>query len=87
MAEGVKALPGGKVDSQAAADFVVGKFDRVKVIAVAAYDVDAIEAVLGDSGDEIDPQRDVDDLLLAVRGPIALEKLEADDMAVRTLHC
>ena len=87
MAEGIKALPGGKVDSQPAADFLVSKFDRVKVIAIAAYDVDAIETVLGDPRDQIDTERDVDDLLLAVRGSIALEKLEADDMSVRTLHC
>jgi len=81
-----EALARGKVDSKPFIDFLVSKLDRVKMIAVTADDVDAIEAVLGDAGDQVDRERDVNDLLLPVRSSIALKKLEACDMAVRTLH-
>lgn len=75
------------MDAESVSHLLVGELNWIAVIAVAAYDSDAIEAVLGDAANQVDSKCDVDDLLLAVRRAVPLEKFQSDDVAVRSLHC
>jgi hypothetical protein len=65
---------------------VVRDLEGIQVVAIAPNNLRAVEALLGDSVDEIDRKRDVDALLLTVRCAIALKEFKPRNMAIRSLH-
>jgi hypothetical protein len=79
-------LAGRKMDAKPVANLAVCHLHGVQVVAISANDVDSIEGPASDPIDEIDTKSDVDDLLLAIRGPISLKKFEAGDVPICALH-
>jgi hypothetical protein len=74
------------MDTEPIRQYSVRCLGDVKMIPIAAYEVNPIKATIGHPGDEIDAKGHINDLLLVVCRAIALEKLKALDVAVRTLH-
>jgi hypothetical protein len=74
------------MDTEPVPQYSVRRLGNVKMIPIAAYEVNPIKATIGHPGNKIDAEGHINDLLLVVCRTIALEKLKALDVAVRTLH-